>query len=80
MNLLCREPRQIFEAHVLEPKASARLQRLNLSAYPRIHQQNSSDSLIANDLNLGKRLVDLAQLEGFPRPPSGYLWDSSGPL
>jgi hypothetical protein len=80
MNLLCRESRWIFEAHVLETKASALLQRLNSSAYPRIHHRNSGDSLIPEDLNLGKQLVDLAQLGGFPRPPSSYFWDSSGPL
>jgi hypothetical protein len=60
INLLYREPRQIFEAHVFEAKASALLQRLNLSAYPSINHRNSSDSLILEDLNFGKQLVDLS--------------------
>jgi hypothetical protein len=65
MNLLCREPRQIFEAHVLEAKARALLQRLNSPAYPRIHHQHSGDSFILEDFNFGKHLVDLARLGAF---------------
>jgi hypothetical protein len=73
MNLLRREPRRIFEAHVLEAKAIALLQRLNSSAYPIIHHRSSGDSPIPKVLDPGKQSVDLAQLGGSLHPPSSYL-------
>jgi hypothetical protein len=65
MNLLCIEPRRIFEAHVLEAEASALLQRLNSPAYPRIHHRHSGNSLILEDFNFGKQLIDLASSGAF---------------